>query len=257
MPLTSKGRQRRALATPFPPQWRALLQRTMVHWPMLDSAERTRLEALIRVLLADKFWEAPDGFHLTDDIRVTIAALASMLILGLDYDYYHRVTSIIVHPSTVVLDGDRHLGGGIFTSEPGHYLGLARHDGPVVIAWDAARDQARHPDRGHNVVYHEFAHKLDMLGGSVDGTPPMETAAQYQRWVEVCNAEYLRLRQGRSGPLLDPYGGVDPGEFFAVITEVFFDRPGELQHDKPDLYSVLCDFYCQDPATRQRMADGM
>ncbi len=100
--------------------------------------------------------------------------MASLLVLGLDYDYYHRVTSIIVAPSTVTLEGARPVGQGVYTNSPEAIIGQARYDGPVLIAWDAALGNARHPERGHNVVYHEFAHKLDMLGGSVDGTPPLE-----------------------------------------------------------------------------------
>jgi Mlc titration factor MtfA (ptsG expression regulator) len=180
--------------------------------------------------------------------------MAGLLILGLDYDYYHRVTSIIVSPTTVVLEGDRHLGGGVYTDEPEHIIGEARSDGPVLIAWDSARAQARDPDGGRNVVYHEFAHKLDMLGGSVDGTPPLESHAEYERWVRVCNAEFAALREGTGGELLDPYGAENTGEFFAVVTEVFFDRPVELEREKPELYAVFRDFYRQDPAARERRA---
>lgn len=254
MQLTRRGRRRRALAQPFPEAWRRLLAENVAHWRTLDEQERGRLESLVRLLLVDKLWEASRGFTLTDEIRVVISAMAGLLILGLDYDYYHRVTSIIVSPTTVVIEGDRHVGGGIFSDEPEPIIGQARSDGPVLIAWDSARDQARHPERGHNVVYHEFAHKLDMLGGSVDGTPPLESRAEYERWVAVCNAEYAALRSGTGGSLLDPYGAVNTGEFFAVVTEVFFDRPLELEEEKPELYTVLRDFYRQDPASRARRA---
>ena len=120
----------------------------------------------------------------------------------------------------------------------------------MIIAWDAARADARHPERGHNVVFHEFAHKLDMLDDLVDGTPPLAPDAR-ERWIEVCTAEYELLRSGTDDSLLSDYAAVDPGEFFAVVTEVFFDLPGELRAAKPDLYSVLRDFYRQDPAQRQ------
>jgi len=256
MALTRRGRRRQALAQPFPQTWRDLLASNVTHWSMLDGQERERLEDLIRLLLVDKLWEASHGFELTEDIRVVISAMACLLILGLDYDYYHRVTSIIVSPTTVVLEGDRHVGGGIFSDEPEAIIGQARFDGPVLIAWDSARAQARDPDHGHNVVYHEFAHKLDMLGGTVDGTPPLESHAEYERWVTVCNAEYTSLRNGTGGSLLDPYGAVNTGEFFAVVTEVFFDRPVELEEEKPALYSVLQGFYRQDPASRERRANA-
>jgi Mlc titration factor MtfA (ptsG expression regulator) len=254
MPLTRRGRRRRALAQPFPEAWRNLLSWNVAHWSLLDGGERERLEAFVRLLLVDKLWEASNRFQLTDDMRVVISALAGMLILGLDYDYYHRVTSIIVSPTTVVLDGDRHVGGGIFSDQPLAIIGEADPRGPVLIAWDSAIAQARHPEEGHNVVYHEFAHKLDMLAGSVDGTPPLESHAEYQRWVAICNAEYDALRDGTGGDLLDPYGAVNPGEFFAVVTEVFFDIPLRMEREKPALYAVLRDFYRQDPASRERRA---
>jgi Mlc titration factor MtfA (ptsG expression regulator) len=254
MAFTRRGRRHKALAQPFPEAWRELLVANVAHWRVLDGQERERLEDLIRLLLVDKLWEASNGFELTDEIRVVISAMASLLILGLDYDYYHRVTSIIVCPTTVVVEGDRHVGGGLYSDEPQPIIGQARFDGPVLIAWDQAHAQARDPDRGHNVVYHEFAHKLDMLGGSVDGTPPLASHAEYDRWVAVCNAEYTSLRNGTSGSLLDPYGAVNTGEFFAVATEVFFDRPTQLEQEKPELYAVLRDFYRQDPAFRERRA---
>jgi len=251
---TNSGRRRRALAQPFPEAWREMLAQNVAHWRLLDHQERGRLEDLVRLLLVDKLWEASRGFELTDEIRVVISAMAGLLILGLDYDYYHRVTSIIVAPTTVVLAGERSVGEGLYSDEPEPIIGQARYDGPVLIAWDSARAQARDPDHGHNVVYHEFAHKLDMLGGSFDGTPPLDSRAQYERWVRVCNAEYASLREGTSGDLLDPYGAVNTGEFFAVVTEVFFDKPLQLEREKPELYAVLHDFYRQDPASRERRA---
>ena len=251
MPFTSGGRRRKALATPFPDAWRALVSQGVAAWRTFNDAERERLEELIRLLLADKGWEASRGFELTEEIRVVIAALAAIPILGLDYDYYHGVTAVIVTPKVVDTHGSRLVGDGILSDEPMAVIGLASSAGPVLIAWEDARRQGRRPGSG-NVVYHEFAHALDMLDGSVDGTPPLESQPEYERWVEVCNAEYLALRNGTSGGLLDIYGATDPGEFFAVVTETFFDRPAELLLAKPDLYAVLAKFYGQDPAERER-----
>ena len=251
------GRRRRvraALARAFPDEWRHLLEERWAQWRTLDTAERAHLEDLIRVLLVDRYWEATRGFRLTAQMRVLIAALATLPILGLDIDYYRRVTSIIVAPSTVRLEGPRPAGNGLYTDEPEAIIGQAAHEGPVIIAWDAAEEQAARPESGRNVVYHEFAHKLDMLGGAVDGTPPLDSSAAYHRWVEVCTLEYERLRRGEAGDLLDPYGAENPGEFFAVITETFFCQPLPLEAEKPALYSVLRDFYRQDPAGRERHA---
>ena len=204
-------------------------------------------------LLRHKRWEAAAGFALTDEIRIVIAAQAALLILGLDIACYRDVQAIIVHPTTITLTGV-HPGPaeGVFTDSPLPLLGQANdRRGPVIIAWDAARADARHPERGHNVVFHEFAHKLDMLDDLIDGTPPLADAAARKRWAEVCTAEYELLRSGPGDDLLSDYAAVDPAEFFAVATEVFFDLPGELRAAKPALYSVLRDFYRQDPAARE------
>lgn len=239
----------------FPDAWRALLDERMVHWSYLDDAERARLEDVALDLLEHVAWEGAKGFELTEEVQVLIAAQAGLLAVGLDGDPYPRVGPIIVHPSTVVLRGQRAgPAPGLASDGPFPILGQAAYRGPVIIAWDAARRAARHPERGHNVVYHEFAHQLDMLDGVIDGTPPLPDAAAGQRWVEVCTREYEAVRAGTAGPLLDPYAGTNVGEFFAVATEVFFDLPRALEADKPELYDVLRGFYRQDPAARERRA---
>ena len=236
----------------LPEGWEPIAASAVAHWALLDDDERTRMGQLMTRLVTKKRWESARGFDLTDEIRVVIAAQASLLILGLDLDCYRDVTSIIVHPTTMVLRGPRAgPAQGVVSDGPLPILGQA-HDrrGPVIIAWDAARADARHPERGHNVVLHEFAHKLDMLDNLVDGTPPLPDRAARERWIRVCTNEYRLLRMGQAGHLLWSYAGVNPGEFFAVATEVFFGRPVELQAEKPELYEVLRDFYRQDPAGR-------
>lgn len=251
--LTRSGRIRKALDQPFPETWRSLLAASMVHWGMLDDAERARLEDSIRVFLVDKKWQAARDFDLTPEVRVLISAMACLLILGLDYSAYDTVSWIEVHPTTVVRTGVRGTGvEGVVSDAPLPILGEASYAGPVVIAWDSALADARHPEHGHNVVYHEFAHKLDMGDQLVDGTPRFDDADERLRWIQVCTLEFERLRRGEGGPLLDPYGATNPAEFFAVATEVFFDRPMDLHRDKPDLYGVLQSFYRQDPAARER-----
>ena len=235
--------------------WEDIVAGAVAHWSHLDDDERDRMADLVEGLVTTKRWEAAQGFELTDEVRTVIAAQAALLVLGLEagLDAYHDVGSIIVHPSTMRF---RQLSGGPI---PGtvvdgdvDLLGEASYGGPVVIAWDAARRNARHPEHGHDVVLHEFAHKLDMLDHVVDGTPPLPDAEARQRWIEVCTHELHLLRHGHGGHLLDPYGATNPAEFFAVATEVFFDRPIDLERHKPDLYDVLYAFYRQDPAERVR-----
>src|SRR4051812_5072859 len=184
----------------FPPEWRPIVAAAVAQWPYLSPLDRVRLEALVWAIVEGKRWEAAQGFELTDEIQVTIGALAALLVLGLDLDIgdvYGNVPVIIVHASTVHLTGPRPGNvRGTESSDILPILGLAQHNGPIVIAWDEAERNARHPERGHNVVYHEFAHKLDMLDGMSDGTPPLETQAALDRWVAVCTAEYELLRDG-------------------------------------------------------------
>lgn len=241
---------------PFPPDWETIVHLNLGHYSVLDDSERDELHATMQVFIEGKQWEGCGGLDLTDEIRVTVAAQACLLQLGLPHDYYRNVESILVYPSTVVLPEHR---TGVFESVEGPVdgaipiLGQAVANGPVILVWDAVRHGARHPDQGHNVVYHEFAHKLDMLDGTADGTPPMRDSAELAEWVAVCSHEFLRLRklaeQGHT-TFLDSYGAKNEAEFFAVATEEFFDRPLALQKHAPDLYHVLRSYYCQDPAER-------
>jgi MtfA peptidase len=247
---------RRRPAATLPAGWAEIVERNVAHWALLDDAERERLRGLMEAIVAGKRWEAANGFALTDEIRTVIAAQAALLILGLDLGWYRAVQAIVVHPSVVVSHEPRPGPAGTVEDGPFTLLGLSAHNyGPVLIAWDAARANARHPERGHDVVLHEFAHKLDMLDDVINGTPPLHHREDGAAWHDVCTRELALLRAGYGWPLRD-YGGTDPGEFFAVATEAFFDLPLELEAAKPELYGVLRTFYRQDTAARARRAAG-
>jgi hypothetical protein len=230
-----------------------LIEDHVGHWQHLDVGEQDRLLALADWLLRRKHWEAARGFALDDTIRVVIAAQAALLILRLSTDHYRFVRAIIVHPSATVARGER--AGPIPGTRTDAIIpihGLAQdRQGPVIIAWDQALVAARHPARGHNVVLHEFAHKLDLLDGDFDGAPPLGRA-ELKEWERICTGVFDDLRAGRPRPPLRPYGAVSPAEFFAVATEAFFGRPVELATNEPGLYRVLADFYRQDPVSRVR-----
>ena len=249
-------RRKKLTQAPFPSSWEDTIRGNVTHYCMLKDAERANLRTLLQVFIAEKHWEGAGGLELTDEIRVTISAQACLLLLGLPHDYYRNVDTIIVYPSTVVPPQRKpgffdHTAAPVAMEHP--IIGQAFRQGPVIIIWDAALHGGRHPELGHNVVYHEFAHKLDMLDGATDGTPPLRDRDEYHDWVQTCSREYLRLKhdteKGRKS-FLNSYGATNEAEFFAVATEQFFDRPRSMIEHAPELYRVLKEYYRQDPLER-------
>lgn len=249
-----RGRKRRA-QRPFPEQWRTVIAARLAWWEWLDEAERGRLEGLVDAFVSHKHWEGGSGFEVTDEMRVVVAAHASMLILELDPDAFRRIGSVIVYQRPVVSRGVRSFGGGIVSDSPMPIHGETVAGGPVVIVWSAASADARMPELGRNVVYHEFAHQLDLGDGAVDGTPPLRDPALRERWAGIIESVYERLIV-HGDSLLGSYAGTNHGELFAVATERFFTRPHDLEAAHPDLYWILAGFYRQDPAGRLGRAAG-
>jgi MtfA peptidase len=252
----ARRRRRKLVEAPFASDWEDIIRRNMVHYCSLDDAERKHLRELIRVFIAEKSWEGCGGLELTDEIRVTISAQACLLLLNLPHNYYENVETIIVYPSDVVLP-ERKLGffeTALAPLEPDCPIsGQAFEQGPVILVWDAVLQGGRQAGYGFNVVYHEFAHKLDMQDGAADGTPLLRFRAEYRDWIKTCSREYLRLlkdiEKGKQ-TFLDEYGATDEAEFFAVATEHFFDQPRQMIKSAPELYRVLKEYYRQDPAER-------
>ncbi len=235
--------------------WEEICAKRVAHWAWLEGDERARLGEIIEFLVTRKTWEAANGFELTDEIVVTVAADAALLVLGLDVDYYRRVTAIVMHPGTVRIREARRGPGGVITDGEHLLLGQASpNQGPVVISWPSAKRGASHPEFGHNVVFHEFAHKLDMLTGVVDGVPAFGDPEERARWTRVIQRSFRRLRRSSGDPVLRSYGATGIGEFFAVATEAFFNRPLDLEEHHGELYDVLRSFYRQDTAARVRAA---
>ncbi len=246
-----KNRRRRRLrALPWPDAWEEICRENVAAWSSLSEADRVELRALAQVFLAEKNWVGCAGLELDDEIRVTIAVQACLLLLGIEHDYYRKVKSVLVYPSTVYVPG-RELRSGAIVSEASRPIaGLAAYGGPIVLSWDAVRRGGRTAHDGHNVVYHEFAHKLDMLDGWVDGAPPLRSREQTETWRRVMSTEYERLvAAARTGEftLLDPYGATNPGEFFAVATECFYERATQFAQMHPELYQLLRAYYRRNP----------
>lgn len=235
-------------APSFDPAWEQILRDKYAHWSTFDRDELERMRMLTARFIADNDWEAAHGMTITTEVQLVIAAQASMLLLGLEIDEYFDVSSIIVHTSTVRLRGTHRGVAGTMSDGVQHLAGQATAKGPVVLSWSAVKRGALRSDGHTNVVYHEFAHRLDMLDGITDGTPPLGSERATERWASVLTPAYERVRAGES--VLRDYAATSTAEFFAVATETFFNRPAVLVEHEPDLYDELREFYGQDPARR-------
>jgi Mlc titration factor MtfA (ptsG expression regulator) len=243
-------RRRRLRAAPFPDAWRRIVEQRFALFARLSPEDRAELLGHMNVFLAEKKFESCGGLEMTDEIRVTIAAQACLLLLHREPHYYPRLVSILVYPHPYVARATRLLPGGIVDESESGRLGESWVEDVVVLAWDAVRAGASDASDGHNVVLHEFAHQLDQEDGTSNGAPILERRSQYVAWARILGAEYGALQRavetGRSTDI-DPYGATNPAEFFAVVSEAFFERPAALKQKHPQLYEELQLFYRQDP----------
>ena len=251
--LFTRRRRDRLRAQPVPPAWRAIVERNVPIFRRFPPADQAELLGHVQVFLAEKHFEGCAGLELTDEIRVTIAAQACLLLLHRDTDYYPRLRSILVYPRGYTAHGEQHVEGGIWEEGPEDLLGHTQEDlRAMVLSWDSVKHGARNATDGENLVLHEFAHQLDFEDDTTNGTPPLGSRDEYHAWARVMRGEFEALRaadEAGEETLLDPYGAEDPAEFFAVVTEAFFEQPHALRRRHPALYERLAAFYRQDPAS--------
>jgi MtfA peptidase len=244
-------RRNRLRAAPFPVHWLEIIEKNVRVYACLPEADRLELRGLIQIFLHEKILEGCGGLVLTDEIKVTIAGGACLLLLHRDTDIYPRLTTVLVYPSAYIAKAVKPVGSGLALEGETVNLGESWTNGIVVLSWDEIRAAASDVQDGRNLVLHEFAHQLDREDGAVDGTPLLDQRSQYVAWARVLGAEYERLKRdtwmGRP-TVLDEYGTSDPAEFFAVATECFFEKPRVLEKRHPELYAELRSFYRQDPA---------
>lgn len=250
--LRNRRRQKLAME-PFPDAWLGIVHRNCRHFGTLTPHEQSRLLRDIRWFLDEKSIEVSLGLLLTDEMRVTVAAHASLLGLGFEAPPFDRLKSVILQPEVYTGTKVQRGPSGLELHSQEQRLGEAWRNGPVLLSWQDVVRQCRDQPDGRNVILHEFAHLLDMADADADGVPQLESEAQVRTWLDVTRSEYHRLvRQAALGrhTLLDWYGGTNEAEFFAVATETFFEQPVEMRNLHASLYDVLCAFYKQDPAAR-------
>ncbi|AGA27697.1 M90 family metallopeptidase [Singulisphaera acidiphila] len=235
---------------PFPAGWLEIIERNVPLYGRLPEPDRRELQGHVLVFLHEKHFEGCGGLELTDEIKLTIAAQACLLLLHRETDYYKRLITILVYPSAYMAHGVESLGGGVVLEGPQARLGEAWTDGVVVLSWDDVLRGAADIQDGQNVVLHEFAHQLDQEDGVADGAPILERRSSYVAWARALGAEYEQLREDEAQQrktVLDTYGATNPAEFFAVATECFFEKPVQLRKKHPALYEELKEYYRQDP----------
>ena len=237
----------------FPPRWEYILKQNVPLAYRLTDEQQQRLRKMIRLFIRDVDFEGAGGLRITDEIRVTIAANACLMVLG-NGRLFRRLRSIIIYPTMYRPVAHDHTGNLMVSDN--YQLGESWGDGYVVLAWDAVVEGARDPDNGNNVVIHEFAHQLDQEDVDTDGNPIGDEGwddgyATGSYWAEQLLRDFGHLRakleQGED-PVLDEYGAESPVEFFAVATETFFEKGRELKQHYPELYKTLQEFYQLDPA---------
>ena len=242
------GRRRARLrAQPFPAAWRRILRRRVPAVARLPPDLQQQLKGHIQVFLAEKPFIGCAGLHVTDELRVTIAAQACLLLLGQPRPgYYPQLREVLVYPGAFVVDRVQPQGGGVVQAQRQALAGESWSQGRVILAWAEVLAGAVDPADGRNVVIHEFAHQIDQDKGVADGQPWRATRGQRRRWAAVMGAALAQLRREPSA-LISAYGATEPAEFFAVVSEVFFEQPQALAAEAPAVYRELSLLYQVNP----------
>lgn len=251
--FVKRKRRTRLRETPLPDAWIQAIERNVIRYNELDSVYKHELFSLIQVFASEKTFVGCAGLEINDEIRATISAYASILLLGRETDIYPDLDQILVYPEPFVVPVHFSIddSGGLAVHEFEERDGESWQYGSVILSWASVLEATESPGDVPNVAYHEFAHQLDQENGAIDGAPLIKDADMLREWTEVFTREYQSLqaaeREGRE-TLIDPYGAEHPAEFFAVATETFFDLPKELRAEHPALYDLLRRFYRQDTA---------
>lgn len=245
-----RWRLSRVLARPMPAEWEAILTRNLPAWRRMPPALQAQMRRLVTQFLHQKKFIGCDGLEVTDEMRVTVAGWACLLLLNRPSRVYGGLDHILLYPGEFLVPNTQPDMAGVVTEDAREgLLGQSWSDGRVILSWDHVLEAVA-GQASHNVVLHEFAHQLDSEDGNTNGAPYLGHPESYKTWSEVLMRDYERLRQqaffGGEG-VLDTYGASSPAEFFAVATEAFFCRPHELAERHGELYAEFMKYYRVDP----------
>jgi Mlc titration factor MtfA (ptsG expression regulator) len=235
---------------PFKKQWRKIIQQRMPYFGQMPTDLQLQLKRHIQVFLSEKTFVGCNGVKITDEIRITIAAQACLLLLNRRTDFYPKLQTILVYPRAFIKEQQNIGADGLNYSQKVALAGESWDFGKVVLSWQDTVEGAKVPDDGRNVVIHEFAHQLDQENGKANGAPILGKSQNYQSWSDVLSAQFEQLKkQEKAGEpsIFDYYGATNPAEFFAVASEVFFEQANLFHSQSPLLYDQLKDYYQVDP----------
>jgi Mlc titration factor MtfA (ptsG expression regulator) len=249
-PALIAWRRRKLRAQSFPPAWRDILKQRMPYVRKLPADLQLQLKRHIQVFVAEKEFVGCAGLEISDDIRVTIAAQACLLLLNRRSDYFPGLRHVLVYPDSFRVQRVHNDSAGVLHEQRQVLSGESWDQGKVILSWHDVLQGAAVTDDGRNVVIHEFAHQLDQEDGQANGLPILGRREVQRRWTEVFTREFELLRSQadrQQDSLLDHYGATDPAEFFAVATEAFFEQPMRLADEHPALYELLSGYYRINP----------
>lgn len=229
----------------------SILQQYVTLYSRLPQALREELHGHINIFLDEKKFIGNADVVITEEMRVIVAGNACLLLLQGNKRRFTGFSSILIYPSAYTAHDVQH-DGLITTEQPSKRAGESWVRGPIVLSWVDVRSGSINAEDGHNVVIHEFAHKLDEQSGNMNGLPVLRNTSQYREWSKVLseefNALHERAKRGEN-KVLDTYGTVSPAEFFAVASESFFEKPRQMKKRLPELYEQLQNFYNIDPVS--------
>ena len=249
-PLWAEQRRMRQRRRPFPAAWREILRQRWPYFARLPADLQLQLKKHIQVFVAEKPFIGCNGLVVTEEMRVLIAAQASLLLLNRRAGYFPKLRQVLVYPGAFVVDRVQRDAMGLESAGRRVLSGESWQQGQVILSWDDVLAGAAVADDGRNVVIHEFAHQLDQESGAANGAPFLGRRERYARWAATLGAAYAQLCEqvARGEPtLIDAYGASDPAEFFAVASETFFEQPQALAAEQPALYRELAGYYRADP----------
>ena len=209
-----------------------------------------QLKRKIRQFLHEKTFVGCGDLDINDEIKVTIAAKACLLLLNRDTEVFPKLSHILVYPSAFVVPRQHMEGGGVVTHTNQTLSGESWSDGRVILAWDQIVNNPHNEEMGQDVVIHEFAHQLDSEDGGTNGAPVLPSTVAYRQWSQIMEQEFANLQTAiakQESGVIDPYGATNPAEFFAVISEAFFKKSHELAYYHASLFDLLKNYYRVDP----------